>query len=159
MIGNVKRIIAWLFDQDPGKIYEVKEYKPKRSLNANAYFHVLVEKTAEIIGRSATWTKNDLLADYGYIDQDTGPIILRDDINWHEFRELHLRPTSATRILDDGELYRVFYIIRGTHTYNSKEMARIIDGAIQEAKALGIETLPPQELERMLNRWKPKVNI
>lgn len=159
MIGNVKRIIAWLFDQDPGKIYEVKEYKPKRSLNANAFFHVLCDKIAEISGVSAQHVKNSILCDYGQIDQDAGCIILRDDIDWREFRELHLRPTSATRILDDGELYRVYYIIRGSHTYDTRAMSRVIDGAIQEAKALGIETLPPQELERMLNRWKPKENI
>ena len=156
MIGTVKQIITWLFEQDPGKLYEVKEHKPKRSLTANAYFHALCEDIAQAIGVKAQEIKNDILADYGCTDRDSGPIILRNDINWKAFRELHLRPTAATRILDDGELYRVFYIVRGTRTYDSKEMARVIDGAVQEAKALGIPTMPDAELERLISRWKPK---
>lgn len=156
MRGTIKQLIAWLLDQDKGKIYEVKEYNPKRSLNANRYFHLLVGKIAEATGATAAEAKNDILSALGYINEDAGCIILRNDIDWRQFTELHLRPTSATRILDDGELYRVFYIIRGTHTLNSKEMARVIDGAVQEAKALGIETMPPQELARLLSRWKPK---
>jgi len=156
MIGTAKQIINWIFEQDPAKLYEVKEYKPKRSLNANKYFHVLCEKVAKVTGQTAAEVKNDILADYGYINQDAGCIILRNDIDWKTFRELHLRPTSATRVLDDGELYRVFYIVRGTHTYDSGEMSRVIDGLIQEAKALGVETIPPAELSRLLSRWKPK---
>lgn len=33
-------------------------------------------------------------------------------------------------------------------------MAALIDGTIQEAKDLGIETLPPAELERMMKAWR-----
>jgi hypothetical protein len=39
--------------------------------------------------------------------------------------------------------------MRGTHTYNSKEMSLIIDSVVMEAKELGIETLPPEVLARM----------
>jgi hypothetical protein len=156
MIGTIKQIIAWLFEQDAGKLYEVKEYHQKRSLTANSYFHVLCDKVAAVAGVSAQYEKNDILADFGQIREDVRTIILRDDIDWHEFRDLHLRPTSRTKILDDGELYRVYFVIRGTHTYNSKEMARVIDGLVQEAKALGVETMPPAELARLIGRWKPK---
>lgn len=156
MIGTIKQIIAWLFEQDNSKLYKIEEYHQKRSLTANGYFHVLCDKVAAVCGVSAQYEKNDILADYGQIREDVRTIILRDDIDWHEFRDLHLRPTSRTKVLDDGELYRVYFVIRGTHTYNSKEMARVIDGLVQEAKALGVETIPPAELDRLLARWKPK---
>jgi hypothetical protein len=32
-------------------------------------------------------------------------------------------------------------------------MSRLIDGTVFEAKELGIETLTPNELERMKNEW------
>lgn len=32
-------------------------------------------------------------------------------------------------------------------------MSQLIDGTVEEAKALGIETLTPAELERMKNAW------
>jgi hypothetical protein len=37
---------------------------------------------------------------------------------------------------------------------DTAEMARLIDGAVQEAKALGIETDTPAELERLRKEWE-----
>ena len=44
MIGTQKQVITWLLEQDNTKKYEVKEYKEKRSLDANAYAWVLLGK-------------------------------------------------------------------------------------------------------------------
>ena len=47
-----------------------------------------------------------------------------------------------------------FYkIYRGSHTYDTKEMSVLIDGTVADAKELGIETLPPAELQAMKERW------
>ena len=40
-------------------------------------------------------------------------------------------------------------MLRGSHDYNSSEMATLVSGIVQEAKQLGIETLTPAELEQM----------
>lgn len=51
----------------------------------------------------------------------------------------------------------MFYrLMRGSHTYDSREMSELIKGTIQEAEDLGIETLTPRELEQMLGKWKPR---
>lgn len=50
----------------------------------------------------------------------------------------------------DGIVVRAYY---GSSTYNSKQMCRIIDMAVQDAKSLGIETLTPDELARMNIEW------
>jgi hypothetical protein len=55
---------------------------------------------------------------------------------------------------DDGILYYRYKVMRGSHTYNTKEMSVLIDGVVQEAKNLGTETLPEKELERIKNLWK-----
>lgn len=44
--------------------------------------------------------------------------------------------------------------MRGSHTYDTKEMSRLIDGTVEEAKELGIETLTPDQVERMKQAWK-----
>jgi hypothetical protein len=44
--------------------------------------------------------------------------------------------------------------LRGSHTYDTKEMSRLIDGVVEAAKELGIETLTPEQLERMKAAWK-----
>jgi hypothetical protein len=44
-------------------------------------------------------------------------------------------------------------VMRGSHTYDTREMSRLIDGTVEEAKELGIETLTPEQLERMKASW------
>lgn len=129
-----------------------RRWRKKRSLDANAYFHVLAGKIAEKLGASMTEVKNHLLSEYGQyevIDNKLVPMILREEVEWEKLETVHLKPTPATRVLDDGRLYRVYYLMRGSHTFDTAEMSRLIDKTIEEAKALGIETLPPAELERM----------
>lgn len=149
MIGTTKQILNWLFDQDPDKNWDIREHRNQRSLSQNAYFHVLVGKIAKVLRVSNTEVKNRLIADYGYYDSDVGHVIVKDSLNYLEFDQLHLKPSTKTQTLANGELYRVYYVMRGTHTYNTSEMTRILDAAIEEAKSLDIETLPPDELQRM----------
>lgn len=47
--------------------------------------------------------------------------------------------------------------MRGSHTYDTKEMSELIKGTVQEAKALGIETATPQEIKEMEERWGLKI--
>lgn len=132
---------------------EIKQYREKRSLNANAYFHVLVDKIAGIQGVTHTEVHNHLIAEYGVLDDQINNIILDDNIPWLRLDTIHLRPTTATRTMDNGKLYRVYLVMRGSHTYDTAEMSRLIDGTVEEAKALGIEALTPDELERMKATW------
>lgn len=133
---------------------EIKEYRAKRSLNANSYFHVLVDKIASLLGESHFETHNKMIAEYGQVDEDVQHIIMKDSIPWERLETIHLRPTTNTSVLDDGNVYRVYHVMRGSHTYDTKEMARLIDGVVFEAKSLGIETATPEELERMKQQWK-----
>jgi hypothetical protein len=42
----------------------------------------------------------------------------------------------------------------GSSTYDSKEMSLLIELLVDTAKSLNIETMPKQELESLLRRWK-----
>jgi hypothetical protein len=145
-----------IFDSTKDDVIDVtiKKHHEKRSLNANAYFHVLVDKIAEVQDSSHTEIHNWLIAEYGQRDTEINDIIMADEINWKKIDSIHLRPTTATRVLDNGKLYRVYKVMRGSHTYDSKEMSRLIDGTVSEAKELGIETMPLDELKRMVELWK-----
>lgn len=137
----------------------MKPFRKKRSLDSNAYFHVLAGKIAEALHTSMTEVKNHLLADYGQyeiIDNQLVPMIIRDDVEWQKLETVHLRPTAAIRVLDDGKLYRVYHLMRGSHTFDTAEMHRLITSTVGEAKALGIETATPDELERMNQLWSKK---
>ena len=56
------------------------------------------------------------------------------------------------------EIGHAYIIIRGSHTYNSKEMSTLLNGVIQEAQSLGIETMTPAEIEEMLRMIGDKPN-
>ena len=66
--------------------------------------------------------------------------------------DIHVKPIG--REYSDGCEWVRFAFMRGSHTYNTAEMSRLIDGTVAEAKQLGIETLPPSELERMKAAWE-----
>ena len=146
-----------------GKILRLtaKVWRRRRSLNANAYFHTLVGKIAEKTSQSVTEVHNQLIADYGrpeIIHEALVPIILRDTIDWRRLEGMHLRPTGKRKVLDDGKLYQVYMLMRGSHTYDTKEMSRLIEGTIWEAEGIGIETITPLEKERMLQLWQRKAS-
>ena len=133
---------------------DIAKYHKKRSLNANAYFHALCGGIAEKIGLSLIEVKNRMIADYGQYDKDMGAVIMLADIEWEKIPYMHVQPTTRTKVLDDGKLYRVYRIMRGSHTYDTKEMARLINGTQTEAKELGVPVLADLELERIIKRWE-----
>lgn len=132
------------FDQaDKSKEFdvEIKRHRARRSLDSNSYFHVLVGKIANALGTSAAEIKNLMIASYGQAETDedgrTQFLIVRDGTPVEKWTEIHLQPTSQTKELN-GVMYRVYIVMRGSHTYNTKEMADLIDGTISEAKEAGI---------------------
>ena len=132
-------------------------YSEKRSLSANAYFHLLVGKIAAVLQSSNTGVKNRLIREYGafeYIDDQIPTFRLKAEYEDAMLvrEDIHVKPIG--REFADGCEWVRFAFMRGSHTYTTAEMSRLIDGTVEEAKALGIETLPPEELERMVNAWK-----
>lgn len=129
----------------------------KRSLSANAYFHVLVNKIAASVGSSNTEIKNRLIREYGAFEFIDGQIPTFSIKAEYEDRMLnnesiHVKPIG--REFSDGCERVRFAFMRGSHTYTTEEMSRLIDGTVNEAKECGIETLTPAELKRMKDAWR-----
>lgn len=147
--------------QDKDLRLKAVKWTEKRSLNANAYFHLLAGKIADATGQSHTEVHNQLIADYGQleiIDNHLMPVIFRDDINWRKLETLHVRPTANKKVLEDGNVYTVYLVMRGSHTYDSKEMSILLNGTISDAQEQGIETITPDEKARMLQQWQVRAS-
>ena len=157
MIGSKEELVLWLMQQPEGKTYELKEHKEKRSLNANAYFWVLVGKIAKATHSTNQIIHNALLRDYGQIDIQDGVaqwVVLPESYKLTESDYLLATPNKVKMQSKKGEVQGIVYIrLRGSHTYNTEEMSRLIDGTVMEAKELGIETLTPFQLEEMKQKW------
>ena len=135
----------------------VKKLGKKRSLNANAYFHVLVGKIAEAMNPpiSKARAKNILLGKYGQREFDSkGQLIIsvRSDIDLLEREDLHCVIVGYGKVNDTD--FTHYAIVRPSHTYDSMEMAALIDGTVEDAKELGIPTLSENEIKHMEQLWK-----
>lgn len=131
---------------------EMKKYRAKRSLDANAYFHVLVGKIADTLTISKAKAKNMLICRYGQpqLLPDGSIMIYKtnapEEFMWEQ-EAVHAIPV---RYEDKATFYKIY---RGSHTYDTKEMSLLIDGTVVDAKELGIETMTPAELAEMKARW------
>ena len=45
-------------------------------------------------------------------------------------------------------------MLRGSHDYDTREMSVLIDGLVSECKEVDIETIPPDELRRLMERYE-----
>lgn len=138
----------------------IKKNRKKRSLDANSYYWVLVTKIAEFLKVSKPFTHNMLLRKYGQIemfDNRAVYIVIPDSEEStkkaDEAEYYHLKPTSQVKEGKDGIMYRTYMMLRGSSDYDTREMSELIDGTVIEAKQMGIETLPPHEIERMKREW------
>ena len=46
--------------------------------------------------------------------------------------------------------------LKGSSEMDSKEMSTLINGIVSECKELGIETITPNDIERMVQQWGVK---
>lgn len=141
---------------------QIKPYREKRSYDANAYYWVLLTKLAETLQISKAYAHNLLLRRYGQLEVIDGKLIYvvvpdRGERIADEAETYHIKPTSELKYANDGTAFRTYIMLRGSSTYNRKEMATLIDGLVSECKELEIPTLPPDEIERMKQEWGVEV--
>lgn len=156
--GKPNELVIWLMNADKEKLYDLSPHKDvkRRSLSANNYFYALCTQIAEKLRISLNEVHNQMLSRYGYpefIDDKVVYFILPDSIDVNKLEGVHLKATSKTQVLDNGDLNRVYIVMRGSHTYNTVEMARLIDGVISEAQQLDIPTITVTEKDKMLEQW------
>lgn len=131
---------------------EIKEHRNKRSLDANNYAWVLMDKIAQAIGG----TKEDV---YLQKVKEVGPFrdwtFTEEEANTFRImweRQGKAWPTELVDYASDGEhlVIRSYY---GSSSYSTKRMSRLIDSIIDDCKVLGIETLPPEKIEALKTGW------
>lgn len=131
-------------------ICEIKPYRKRRSLDANAYFHVLVDKISKVLNRSNEEVKTQLNLEYGTLARDeTGQIAGFKALKEVPITRFFKYAKPIGECIENNKIFVKYLIYKETHTLDSAEMSRLIDGTIQEAKDLDIETLTPIELENL----------
>ena len=135
------------------KIKVTKATNP-RSLDANAYFHVLCDKLRQKLGLSMAHMKNILITSYGQIEyiSEGQALIYKTNAPVEYIQELEEAHMKFMKVGDDGAFW--YKVYRGSHTYDSHEMHILLEGTIREAQDQGIETKTPDEIKRLEELWK-----
>lgn len=150
MIGSSQEIIGWLYNQDVEKTFKIEEYKEKRSLNANAYCWTLIGKIARELVTTKEIVYRDFIKHCGIYR-----VIRIDNKAVDTFKKLWEEKGLGyiAEIGSKDEEYTEILAYYGSSSYNTKQMSQFIDYIVQEAKQLGIETLPPNKIEELKRMW------
>ena len=130
---------------------ELKKYKKKRSLDANAYMWVLVSKIQEKLNIPKEDIYRDAIKNIGVYEV----IPVKDEAverfieAWKHNGLGWVCETTKSKL--EGFTNVIAYY--GSSTYNTKEMSRLVDLIVQECKQLNIETMTPEQLSVLKEEW------
>lgn len=131
----------------------VKRFRKKRSLDANAYAWVLMDKLAEKLSLPKANIYKRAIREVGgnsqiVCVQNKAVDALR--AGWSRNGLGWLTDVLPSKI--EGCTNVVLYY--GSSTFDTEQMARMVDSIAQDCKSVGIETMPPDKLEALLTRWE-----
>lgn len=127
---------------------DIKKHREKRSLNANAYCWVLIEKIAEKMKLSKEDIYKRMLADYGTIAVDSEGKKIIFSVKANVDVSKYFKYYKFLGDSKDGQ-YKHYYVIKGSSEYDSAEMAKFIDGIVKDCQMIGIETMTPEEIAKL----------
>ena len=123
---------------------KIDKHREKRSLNANNYAWHLITEIANEIGLSKESLYEDMLRHYGQ----------RTTIRVGADIDLMAYGIKYFELIDEYEGQAEYFVFKGSSEMDSKEMAILIDGIVQEATNLQIPTKSDEELESLLKNWE-----
>lgn len=147
--GTKTEIQQFLYKLDKDTKYDLKinKHRNKRSLDANNYAWHLINEISNALRLSKEEVYLQMLKSYGQREY----VSMLANVN----------PSRISKYYEEQGMFKhnnntfksyMFYI--GTSQYDSREMAIFIDGLVQEAKQLGIETLEDIEIQELLKEME-----
>lgn len=133
---------------------EIKQYRYKRSLDANSYCWVLITKIADALNTSKDEVYIEMLKRYGQREPKLLSVVSDAVDMVYRATNNHCCEVGESEL--NGKLFKHLAILIGSSQYDSKQMATLIDGIVSECKELGIETMTPAELAVLKNEWSVK---
>lgn len=126
---------------------EIKQYREKRSLNANAYAWKLIGEIADIARASKEEIYLEMLRRYGQSELISvlAHIPIQHYVKYYD---------EAGESKLNGKLFKHYRVYKGSSEFDTREMSVLIDGIVGEAKELGIQTETPEQLAKIKSLWK-----
>lgn len=141
----------WLFNFKPGD-FEITPKRRKRSLDANSFLWSLIGQIASVVNVPSDEVYRRAIHEAGVYT----PLPIKAEAV-EEFSRIWGAHGVGwiVDVLDDSKLpgYKLVRAYNGSSTYDTAQMSRLIDYVIQDAKALGIDTLTERERSLLLDAW------
>jgi hypothetical protein len=143
--NDFELIVDDLKDKDKLSI-EVKPYRERRSLNANAYAWKLIGEIADVVRAGKDEVYLMMLKRYGQSELISvlSHVPIGNYVKYYE---------EAGESKLNGKLFTHYRVYKGSSEFDTREMSILIDGVVSEAKNLGIQTETPNQLAEMKARW------
>lgn len=131
---------------------EIKPFRARRSLDANAYCWVLIDKIAENQGVSKEEVYRESIKNIGGNSEIVcvkNEAVERLCEGWRRNGIGWQTDTFPSKI-DKCTNVILYY---GSSVYDTKQMSLLLENLIQDCKALGIRTETPEMIARMKSLW------
>ena len=133
---------------------EVKEHKKKRSLDANAYAWVLINKIADALRITPIEVYRQAIQNVG---GNYEVIPIKEEAADH-FKQVWEAQGLGWPCVDMGKSklqgFRNLRAYYGSSTFSVSQMQVFIDNLVQDCRALNIETLTPDKLALLMEEWR-----
>lgn len=126
--------------------YELERKKKKRSTDANAFCWKLCTEIANVLRADKDSIYVDMLKKYG--QSDVVSVLSSVDVKgYFKYYDEFGKGTV------NGKEFTHYRVYKGSSEYDTREMSILIDGIIDEAKALDIEVISEREKSLLLEEW------
>lgn len=126
--------------------YEIERKRKKRSNDANALCWKLCTEIANVLRVEKESIYVDMLKRYG--QSDIVSVLSSVDVKgYFKYYDEFGKGTV------NGKEFTHYKVYKGSSEYDTKEMSILIDGIIDEAKALDIEVISEREKSLLLEEW------
>lgn len=125
---------------------KVDKRREKRSLNANNYAWALLTEIGNVMCLSKEDVYFTMLKRYGQSEM----ISVKDGIPIGEYVKYCERAGESWL---NGTLFKHYRVYKGSSEFSKEEMAIFIDGVVQEAQDLDIDTRTPDEIAKLKDLW------
>lgn len=156
MIGTSNKLITYLIEQAKDKQFELKEYRQKRSKDANAYCWILCDNIAKAITTPEAVVTKEVIYKDAILQIGTFEPMIIEEKAFDNFKRIWSKQGLGFLVQEVSRKDKCVKVhcYYGSSTYDSKEMSLLIELLVELAKSLNIETKPQAEIDSLLRSWK-----
>jgi hypothetical protein len=127
---------------------ELKQFRVKRSIDANAMLWVILDKIAQHLRTSKDEVYLQMLQRYGVF---THIVVKKEAVDRIKSEWKTVVDLGEVTVNNKTGIQLQCYF--GSSTYDSKEFSVLLTGVIDEARGMGIEVISEEEKESLIENW------